>query len=443
MPKILVYVRPWNKSQFEHIARNVWPESELLFVSEHKSIDESGLPTEFDHNLNKNTIEIDALTEIEIIDVIRRCRLLRAVNEDDARKMVSAMYAAIIKLLKFHRPITALFIAVDSYVIHLIKIACERSGIPFIGIMPSFVNGYFRVTALGERNESRNTEKNELIEVTAKLVQKNYKPNFLAQTASDVHQRAKRNWLRNLPKPIWFGALRWIKGDRWNYHYCASQVVSMQHWSFWPQSYIGVKPTNREALEDKESNKPLVFLPLQMSPEATVDYWSFDTSWIDYEAKVLSIIDAYSRSHRFIAKEHPNVLGFRSRGFYEQLSKRSNCVLVSTEISSNALLDFCDAVVICTGTVGFEAALRGIPVFSDSQPYHLPRSSVKPINELANLTSLNKSTNPPKINDIMEYLMNGLLKGNLINDGSWNPNNTRHIKENLIIADSLRNFINN
>lgn len=446
-----MYNRPWCFAQFERLARETWPDCQPVSVSEHRSADTWGLSTAFYAAFKKEGEGTDdvPLTESEISDMILRCRLLRLLDRSYASRLLLAMYRAIEQCLDEQRPVAALSISVDSYVIHVLSVACRKRGIPFVGIVPSFVNGYFRVSVLGERTESRRADDEEIRQVTDMLMGREYKPVFLAQTPKAVQRRALRGWLRNLPKPLWFRFRRWLSGDQLNYHYMTTQLWSQRYWSLTPSGYSGERPTSRQDIAGVDALTPLIFLPLQVAPETTIDYWSADVSWIDYEQRVLEIIAEYRGDIVFLVKEHPNAVGMRSPGFYRQL-ERSSCIMIAPELTSNSVLDLCDGALICTGSVGFEAALRGLPVFSDSRPFHTADSFIRPIAALRDFyKSRDDGFEDPKGRNsaaqrnerIVRHLLEGLLPGQLINDGSWSADDPSHIEANASVARSLRGFL--
>jgi capsule polysaccharide export protein KpsC/LpsZ len=84
-------------------------------------------------------------------------------------------------------------------------------------------------------------------------------------------------------------------------------------------------------------------------------------------------VDEYKNSFTFVIKEHPNVFGFRTNNFYSALINKANVILVNPEVSSNELIEACDYILVCTGTVGFESLLRGKPVISGCAPYYASR----------------------------------------------------------------------
>lgn len=444
--KILIYARPWSKDQFYNMADHISPGGKKIIISEHPSVDESGMHEYFYNFISTPNHKYSdcKLSELEIRDIILRCRLLRSVTEEQARLMIFAMFQAIDRVLVANRPDVILSVTIDSYIIHLIYICSKNYKIPFVGLIPSFVNGYFRITALGERNFSRLIRLEEILNVKKKLLNQAYKPSFLHKGHFAAKKNGIKGWVRNFLKPVWFHGKRIISNDPLNYHYFASQKIAEKYWSWYPRFYSGLKPKTRWDLMDRSSTKKLIYFPLQMSPEATIDYWSKNESWIDYENKVFSLIDEYAEFVIFIIKEHPNVLGNRTPGFYEKLLLHNACRLIDADNNSNELIDICDGVLVCTGTVGFEASLRNKRVYSDNFPFYVPELYIRPVNELKNIANLCLNIDKKSeinSNELTKYLLEGLLPGTFVNDGSWSVHNIQHRANNKIVADSINKYL--
>jgi len=177
-----------------------------------------------------------------------------------------------------------------------------------------------------------------------------------------------------------------------------------------------------------------------MSPEATIDYWSSDTRWIDYERFILDLVRRYRGKWRFVVKEHPNLMGYRSRGFYKRLDAEPNCVMVAPKVPSNKLISMCQSVLVCTGTAGFEAALRGKPVLSDSEPYYAPPGILLPVDTL-------EGELPSPIEDsarqraLMEHVLRGTLPGRFLNNGKWDVDNPEHRVWSETMAASIEGYL--
>lgn len=433
MKRILVYVRPWNREQFIDLAEKVFPDSRITIISEHASADSSGFVARFAEAYDsRQTYKNQQLWHnLNIEDVILRCRLLRNIPRTEAERLVNAMAATLENFANENSFDAILSVTTDSYIQHMMVIFSETAKIPFIGLVPTFVNGYFRITSLGELNECRDVSTNEVEKLLHDLSSKNYLPSFVTSSASNGKNETVAEWAKNILRTQWFRYKRMRASESLNYHYWASEVVSRQFLSTFPQSYSGLHLHDLDLLKEIKDGIPLIYLPLQMSPEATIDYWSADSRWVWYEKRILEIIGQHKNNFKFIVKEHPNVYGRRTKNFYRNLSKMKNVHLISPWVLSNQVLDACDAIMISTGSAGFEAMLRDIPVISDCEPWHLG-SFVEPLSVLEkgiiSVTSNNNSKHAA-----VERLLRGILPGEFNNNGMW-----RHTKpEQLALANQI------
>tara|TARA_B100000446_G_scaffold137525_1_gene129915 strand:- start:16852 stop:18195 length:1344 start_codon:yes stop_codon:yes gene_type:complete len=436
--KIICYVRPWNRDQFLELAHGAWPDSELVVISEHQSVDENDFAKQIylEYRAQEECAGSGILSDAEVDDIILRCRLLRVIDKDKAKRMVSTATQVVERLFDQHSPKAVISITVDSYLLHIMALACARRGVPFVGLIPSFVNGHFRITALGERIVARRVTDREVEEALGAMLSSTYKPSFLVQSTKEMYKKAFTTWLRNLVKPLWFSLFRRLKGDSLNYHYYSSEVVAKQYRSIFPVRYKGVAFRSKSGPTLSSRCQSLIYLPLQMSPEATIDYWCSDKSWIDYEKKILDVVGNTKEDIVFLIKEHPNVLGNRTPNFYRKLSRMKNCILIAPEVPSNLMLDICDAVLFGTGTVGFEAVLRGIPVYSDNVVFHTEAERVLPTESLKNGIQERKKLTKEEQSDIVRFALEGLLPGCFVNNGTWLP---EHNDQSQII-NSIRRF---
>lgn len=446
MTNILVYVRPWNYDQFENLAGQTWQNADLEFISEHRGQDSSGFISGFYRNyeaVSKQRMDvIDGLTQSQIEDIIVRCRLLRALDQQKALRMIYSAFSAIQEVFSVFNPDYVLSVTIDSYIIHLISIVAEKRGVKFIGLVPTFINGYFRITTAGEKGANREVSMKEVSAISSQLRENQYKPSWLAGSESLINKKATRNWARNLVKPLWFRFYSALKRDPLNAHYLTTKIVSQRYWSIMPRNYSGVRELKQLVALCDLKDQLKVFLPLQMSPEATIDYWSSDTTWINYEEKVFNIVDNARENIIFLVKEHPNVLGFRSPGFYKNLLSRSNVIAIAPSFPSNDVLELSDAVVVCTGTVGFEGLLRKKPVITDSKPFYAPESQFLPMKMLFEQKCAFPSVFGG-MNDfnLVEYLISGCFEGTFLNDGTWSRELEAHLSFNKRIAESLRGYL--
>lgn len=441
-PSVLVYLRPWNSDQMLHLVKGIVRSD---FIIETAS-DFTGLAKFYLRRADKEPSKIisnkarsSSLTDTELDEIILRCRLLRSLPVDTAHQLALAAERAIINVLDKAKPALIISIIIDTYILDLLARLSQKRGIPFLGLVPSFLKNHFRISVRGEYVHSREVTDEEIDAAMTSLSVVDYRPDFLVQTEREMRKQMWRLWLRNLPKPLLFAFLRLRKGESDNLHYWASQVVATRFWSFWPRRFKGISGPALAACVDN-GGPPLIYIPLQMSPEATIDYWSHDIRWIDYEQFIIELLQRYRGKWRFAVKEHPNLLGYRSRGFYKRLQAEPNCVMVSPQVPSNELVKLCRGVLVCTGTAGFEAAIRGKPVLSDSAPYYAAPNTLLPIKALDSELPMPKQTSAHQ-RDMVAHVLRGTLPGRFLNNGSWNASVPEHVAWSETMAASLRGYL--
>lgn len=110
---------------------------------------------------------------------------------------------------------------------------------------------------------------------------------------------------------------------------------------------------------EPSAGEKFVFFPLQFEPEATLDVMApyFSNQIEVVRVAALSLPGDYT----LVVKEHPAMIGKRSRSYYEQIRHMANVKLVSPYRPSYHYIRQAGAVIVITGTTAFEAALLGKP----------------------------------------------------------------------------------
>jgi len=320
---------------------------------------------------------------------------------------------------------------VDSFLMDLLFDEASARGVKSLGLVSCFVNGYFRISARGEFNHLRTPSSEEVNSVLEMMEKSNYVPNFIENNGPGPNYRVIKRWLRNLIKPLYFRLKREISGEKYNYHYWATQIVSTDWLHAFPSLWLGDKGWETTL---KAQGKSVVYVPLQMFPEATVDYWCANVALIDYDNILLEFIERHSASFIFLIKEHPNVLGYRNPRLYKRLGECNNVIICPTSVSSNSIANYYDAVLVWTGSVGFESALRGKPVLTFCNPYYVSGQRFMMIDESTPSSDIISFISASSVQgtceekrDLVEYLLSGVLPGKLMVDGSWNEFNEEHL----------------
>lgn len=449
--KVLCYVRPWNRSQFQFISREVFKKEHIKYFSEHKKVDECGVADDYYKNLKafRSSNISDKLLKIfpaDCVDeIILRCRLLRTLSRQDAERHIYAMSKAIFKMFEREAPSYIISITIDSFFLDLVERISRLFGAKFIGLSATFVNGYFRITSRGEATETVCERAIERItdDILKLLLTNNYTPYFNKKAVDNPYISTTTRIAKNVFRPYYFYSKRLVSGELYNYHYWSSEVVSKQNLSLLPIETVANKDWEKDVVQAK--NKPLLYVPLQMYPECTIDYWCDSLEHIDYISGLLTIIERLKRDFTIIVKEHPSVNGMRPKSFYRTL-KSKGVVIIPTKVHSNSVVNISDAVLVWTGSVGYEAALRGKAVISPCRPYYASGPRFKNINNETKISEIqdhvewcatNQITNDEQYN-MLKVLATRLIEGHFNVNGQFDNTNLSSQKNLKQVAKGIR-----
>lgn len=440
--KILCHVGPWCVEQYRTIAMGVDKNAEIQIVSGFKKLDETRLVEKYYDYVsfyNKQELDVDQLYK-ENLDIVLRCRLLRSLIEKDSVVHVLAMRRAIQEILDAQKPDLIISETIDQFLMDILYIEAKNRKIPFFGLVITFVNGYYRFSAKGEFNIARDVTEDEVYKVLALLENKAYKPKFVKQSLLSTSLSPYKQWAKNIARIPYFFVKRLLTGERYNYHYWASLRTSIDNFSILPQT--GFNHNNWQALI-KDTERKQIFIPLQYYPEATIEYWCASLSVIDYEKLLFETVERLSKDFCVIIKEHPNVVGLRSKAFYKQLDSIENVIICPAAENSNQIIDAVDAVLVWTGSVGFESALRGKPVLSLCDPYYASGRSFKlityktPNKEIANFIQNFRDLNEQEKFEMVAYLLRGIVPGKYKNDWSWSNASREDVNSALTTGEHI------
>jgi hypothetical protein len=136
-----------------------------------------------------------------------------------------------------------------------------------------------------------------------------------------------------------------------------------------------------ERVEPIDPLSPYVYFALPYQPEKSTSPEAGPYADLVTAAELLS--RTVPEGWRIAVREHPfqwNTRGSgeqcRSLQFYDDLLALPNVQLVSLETSPFELMDLSRAVVTMTGTSGFEAVVRGVPVLAFGHAWYLPCEGV-------------------------------------------------------------------
>ncbi|WLR96182.1 capsular polysaccharide export protein, LipB/KpsS family [Shinella sumterensis] len=418
--------------------------AEVVLCSGYRGLDQTHLARLYKCRYNALKADGDVNLSDGDQNVIARCRLLRTLSKAEAARHVHATRFAVREMLSDVKPDVFLSETTDQYLHQILFEECALRGIPAFGIVQTFVNGYFRVSQMGERCAARTASVDECAAVLRQLEDKSYVPNFIAKQKKNLKKAYTKAWLSNFARVIFFGVYRRITRDLLNYHYWASsRGIFFNHVHFFPAAELGDR--NWEAVL-RQDNRPSVFVPLQFFPEATIDYWVQELDFVNYEGSLIRLLTRLSSDFQFIVKEHPGVWGHRHPSFYDRLAQVPGLIFCPTNVAAQQCIEVCDAVLVWTGSVGFEAALRGKPVMTVTTPYYQSGARFKQIGHetasaevQAHIASVGAQPigEEEKI-ELIRYLLEGMDPGRIQVDGSFTASRQADVSSALAVGATLR-----
>lgn len=138
-----------------------------------------------------------------------------------------------------------------------------------------------------------------------------------------------------------------------------------------------------------EKTEDYAFFPLHYDPEiATMLYAPFFTDQIYVIKQIARSLPVHFKLY---IKEHPAMVGYRTRAYYQELKKIPNVKLINPSIPSFSLTKNARLITTITGTAGWEALLLGKPVITFGNVFFNKISSVKQCRTIEELPYLIKA----------------------------------------------------
>lgn len=375
--RVLVFCRSYLVADFRENVAPLADKHQFEFLTDGACEGTADTRADFYAALNSglSCSEIDPSIED---DVIARCRLLRNLERERARRLVHAMARTLDTKLSELSPDIVFCHWVDEYSLHLLSILARRRGIRFL----AYASAYF--PNLAQFTDHSNGQALNVREPSAEEVEKTLgliRPNHFRQ---NYNQSARHSLLlqavgvaRYNVKRLVFKAKSILENDPWGMHYrITPYVVDRRNLLDFPSESL-FEQDWQGALHNKKQERPsssTVFLPLSYFPEASTDYWVSDRRILDYESTIIRVIQSLAPSCNLLVKEHPHMLGGRKPAFYQRLRSMDAVVSADPYAFSADALAASDAVVLGGGSVGIEAYLRNKPIFTycDSSYWYGP-----------------------------------------------------------------------
>ena len=214
------------------------------------------------------------LTAEEVTEVRARCRVLRWLPQRKATAMALAMAASYDRVLEATQPNIVVSFPIDRYTSDVLERLAKKRGIPFFELTASAFDNMGMLLYRGQlirRNASPDIEKVE--QLRAGFTEANFTPSYVQKPTA--YTRLKwlsvfgyfrlRGWV--------FKAISVWKRDTLNLHYLDSQSFLEHKPSLSDIGIIDIFDRNWRDMIDRFPKGRRIFIPLQLFPEASIDYW--------------------------------------------------------------------------------------------------------------------------------------------------------------------------
>jgi len=417
MKKILIFTRPFTNSFTSLYKKYAEQEGcDVLYVSDFKYKDDVDLVTRQYKFLKKLNIEGIQLID-DIDNIIERCRFLRNIQRDLAVSLVTAASLAIEEVLSEVKPDFYIGLPIDNYILHLLHLKCNARGVINISPVQSFLPDRTRITSLGENIKCRFVSDEEVDYYFNLLNKESFRPIWLNQHRS--FNKLVKLYIKERLKKIYFEIQKVIKRDPYSFHYNtiypAKGVITIEKLSnlFAYKKYEKIDSTN--SVLEKRGIQKIAYLPLQFSPETTIDYYIKDYRFSRYSELIDAVIASIPEDVILIVKEHPDLYGFRNIKFYENLKSNKKVHLAAVNYPTSEILKHVDAVIVTGGgSTGAEAIARGVKTVSLGGCFYSGIESLS-INDYENIHQwpevfkINRPTEIQRKNVVKRILQNTLV----------------------------------
>ncbi len=117
-----------------------------------------------------------------------------------------------------------------------------------------------------------------------------------------------------------------------------------------------------------DPREQFAYYPLHFEPEMAMLVLA--PRWTDQINLIRQIAESLPFSFKLYVKEHPGMVGFRTRRYYRELKKIPNVKLIHPNHDSHAIIKDADLITTQTGTAGWEALMLKKPVITFGDVYY-------------------------------------------------------------------------
>ena len=304
----------------------------------------------------------ELLSAAELDDVIARCRVLRWLPRAKAAAMALAMTEVMDGVLDAVRPVSVVSWPIDRYVSDVLARRALARGIPYFEITESPLLGRTMMIYRGQSVEQESAIDAGAVETArVELTSPLFTPPIIRQRRKFTAARFWKMFGYFRLRGLAFKAISIAKRDPLNLHYLDAQAFLGHKPRIGDYRVLGRPDADWQATYENVPRERRLFLPLQVFPEASIDYWIDDLGLVQHEDLLVEIAETFARAgYTICVKDHPLQFGFRQLGLIDRLRAIENVTFAPYDVNANDVLALTGVTFTCTGTLGMQSAMLGL-----------------------------------------------------------------------------------
>jgi hypothetical protein len=411
----MVYPLHNTTAWWRHVAANLNFATDTTVVSDLKDAELCTMPGFYQAMKDPRIAQVgvDVFGEDGCADIIARCRLLRVLDVNLAHRMIGAMWRTVDEIVDRYRPDMMLSCLVDRFALDVFERILRARGVRYIGLGISPVQDQIMFMAKGEYLPVRVPTDEEVDRAIDAMTAPGFVPSYVQSKHGWRH--FARLYAHFTARWLAFEVLQRVERNPLEHRYRAPRYpacgyrVRLRDWEVmrhvdrdWRASFDVTPPHRR------------VFLGLQVTPEAAIDYWIKPLDLIAYERNFEDAASALTRGgYRVFVKDHPSQFGFRRIEHIRRLTAIPGVTLVPSEVPAATLIAETHATVTLTGTVGLQAVLAGRTGAVAADTYYATEGAFVLLRDAADIQTLPQRldavTPRPNLKEVQRLVMRRLL----------------------------------
>ena len=397
--RITILTRPFSSEGFHFFAEHALAGHEVRFTSDWRGTEQHWLMRSFYEAFGSNATTAEMLPPITLDDaddIVARCRFLRSLQPEKARRIVAAMGTAALDLIERNDPDLIISCHIDCYVYDVIARLQRDRGKAYLALSEGIVEHYGGINYRFLPMDVREPDEEEVKALVSLIRDREFRPAYMFGRYYDVNylSRFVRLYLRQKARRVWFPIRRWAARDPLNFHWntATGEAVTCQRLRW----LATVRYFDRDWEQRlAASPRPAVFIPLQWYPEARYDYADLDSRLRNLPRLTLDLCERLSPDCDVALKEHPAIFGSRDPKFYEALLRVPNVVIVPHLVPTAYVSEKCDCLITPAATICMEAAIRGQRVITVGRPAYYVDDAFEVIDDPEQLENLPRQVCAP------------------------------------------------